>query len=156
MIKQPMEHRTIYLDACCLNRLFDDQTQDRVRLETESILLVLKLAQEKKVKLVGSEVLIFELQQTPNFSRRLKLLSLLQYIHTFVKVTPRTKSRAERLRVLGMKPFDAFHTAVAEKGKVQFLLTTDDEMVKLYQQHKKFFHTQIYNPLTWIKEYQLV
>ncbi|WP_420642969.1 hypothetical protein [Candidatus Leptofilum sp.] len=27
----------IYLDVCCLNRPFDDQTQDRMRLETEAI-----------------------------------------------------------------------------------------------------------------------
>ena len=31
----------IYLDACCLNRPFDDQSQDRVRLEAEAILLIL-------------------------------------------------------------------------------------------------------------------
>jgi hypothetical protein len=30
----------IYLDACCLNRLFDDQSQARVHLETEAILLI--------------------------------------------------------------------------------------------------------------------
>ena len=26
----------IYLDTCCLNRPFDDQTQDRVRLEAKA------------------------------------------------------------------------------------------------------------------------
>lgn len=31
----------IYLDVCCLNRPFDDQRQDRVRLESEAILLIL-------------------------------------------------------------------------------------------------------------------
>jgi hypothetical protein len=25
----------IYLDVCCLNRLFDDLTQERIRLEAE-------------------------------------------------------------------------------------------------------------------------
>jgi predicted nucleic acid-binding protein len=156
MIESAMKQTKIYLDACCLNRLFDDQTQDRVRLETEAIMLILKLSQEKKVELIGSEVLVLELQKTPNFSRRLKLLSLLRYVQSFVKVTLQTKSRAKEFRTLGMKPFDAFHTAVAEKGKVQFLLTTDDGMVKIYQQHKKFFRVNIYNPLTWIKEYQFL
>jgi hypothetical protein len=27
----------IYLDACCLNRPFDNQSQERVRLESEAI-----------------------------------------------------------------------------------------------------------------------
>lgn len=26
----------VYLDACCLNRPFDDQTQGRIRLEAEA------------------------------------------------------------------------------------------------------------------------
>ncbi len=29
----------IYLDACCLNRPFDDQTQPRIALETQAIFL---------------------------------------------------------------------------------------------------------------------
>jgi hypothetical protein len=31
----------IYLDACCLNRPFDDQTQARIRLEAEAVLMIL-------------------------------------------------------------------------------------------------------------------
>ncbi len=30
----------LYLDVCCLNRPFDDQRQERVRLETEALLIV--------------------------------------------------------------------------------------------------------------------
>ena len=33
----------IYLDTCCLNRPFDDQTQDRIRLEAEAVILILIL-----------------------------------------------------------------------------------------------------------------
>jgi hypothetical protein len=31
----------IYLDTCCLNRPFDDQTQERIRLESEAMLAIL-------------------------------------------------------------------------------------------------------------------
>ena len=31
----------VYFDACCLNRPFDDQTQDRIRLESEAVLLIM-------------------------------------------------------------------------------------------------------------------
>ena len=34
----------IYLDVCCLNRPFDDQAQERVRLESEAVKSVLFLA----------------------------------------------------------------------------------------------------------------
>ncbi len=32
---------TIYLDACCLNRPFDDQSQPCVHLEAEAVLIIL-------------------------------------------------------------------------------------------------------------------
>ena len=31
----------IYLDSCCYNRPFDDQTQERIHLESEAILTIL-------------------------------------------------------------------------------------------------------------------
>ena len=31
--------KKIYMDVYCFNRPFDDQTQDRIRLEAEAILL---------------------------------------------------------------------------------------------------------------------
>jgi len=35
----------IYLDVCCLNRPFDDQTQDRIHLEAESVMTILRHAE---------------------------------------------------------------------------------------------------------------
>lgn len=35
----------VYLDNCCYNRPFDDQTQERVHLESEAILTILKMGQ---------------------------------------------------------------------------------------------------------------
>lgn len=32
----------IYLDVCCLNRPFDDQGQERVRLESAAVVEILK------------------------------------------------------------------------------------------------------------------
>ncbi|BAZ26615.1 hypothetical protein NIES4073_75230 [Kalymmatonema gypsitolerans NIES-4073] len=31
----------IYLDVCCLNRPFNDQTQERIRLEAEAVFIIL-------------------------------------------------------------------------------------------------------------------
>jgi hypothetical protein len=32
----------VYLDNCCLSRRFDDRAQDRIRLETEAIVLIIE------------------------------------------------------------------------------------------------------------------
>ena len=37
----------IYLDSCCLQRPLDDQTQPRIRIETEAVLTILALAAER-------------------------------------------------------------------------------------------------------------
>ncbi|MGK7919936.1 MAG: hypothetical protein AB4080_08000 [Trichodesmium sp.] len=35
----------IYLDVCCLNRPFDNQTQPRIKLETQAILEIISYCQ---------------------------------------------------------------------------------------------------------------
>ncbi len=52
--------RKIYMDACCLNRPFDDQTVDRVRMEAESIIIIFKRVRSGKIRLIGSDVLMLE------------------------------------------------------------------------------------------------
>lgn len=53
----------IYLDNCCYNRPFDDQTQERIHLESEAILLVLQRGQSGIYKIVGSDILEFEIER---------------------------------------------------------------------------------------------
>lgn len=44
----------IYLDACCLNRPFDNQTQTRIALETQAILSILRQCESGLWKLITS------------------------------------------------------------------------------------------------------
>ncbi len=56
----------IYLDTCCLNRPFDDQTQERVRLEAEAVLAILSRIEKGEWNWIGSDVLADEIEQTPD------------------------------------------------------------------------------------------
>jgi hypothetical protein len=38
----------LYLDMCCLNRPFDDQSIDRNRLESEAVLAILRRVDQKR------------------------------------------------------------------------------------------------------------
>lgn len=51
------QHYRIYLDACCLNRPFDEQTQPRIALETQSILSILSQCESGIGKLITSTAL---------------------------------------------------------------------------------------------------
>ena len=48
----------IYLDVCCLNRPFDEQTQDRVRLETEAILTILSHCKNRCLEPSGTKTYV--------------------------------------------------------------------------------------------------
>ena len=52
----------IYLDACCLNRPFDDQTQERIHLEAQAVLRILVKFQRGDWQLLGSEAFDDELE----------------------------------------------------------------------------------------------
>ncbi|WP_373529089.1 hypothetical protein [Nostoc sp.] len=45
----------IYLDVCCLNRPFDDQTQERIFLEAEAVLRILAIVQMGDWRLQGTK-----------------------------------------------------------------------------------------------------
>lgn len=60
----------IYLDVCCLNRPFDNQQQERIRLEAEAILLILDRCQSGEWKLITSEAIDSETLQIPNVEKK--------------------------------------------------------------------------------------
>jgi hypothetical protein len=67
----------IYLDACCVNRPYDDQKQDRIRLQAEAILLIMYHCRKQEWEWIGSEVLNFEIEQIPDLEKNLTLYILL-------------------------------------------------------------------------------
>jgi predicted nucleic acid-binding protein len=106
----------IYLDACCLNRPFDDQRQLRVRLESEAIAIVLDKCQGGEWEWLGSEALLYELRQNPDAESRQRTLALARMAHERAALTEETLQRAETLQGAGFDAYDAVHLACAEAG----------------------------------------
>jgi hypothetical protein len=71
----------IYLDACCLNRPFDDQTQARIRLEAEAVLMTLAQCETGAWEWIGSEALDWEIEKTPDPERLRRVRSLVAHAH---------------------------------------------------------------------------
>lgn len=67
----------IYLDSCCLNRPFDNQAQDRIRLESEAILMLLSRCQSGVWRLITSDALDLELTQLRDRDRYQQIQNLL-------------------------------------------------------------------------------
>lgn len=145
--------KKIYLDACCLNRPFDDQTQDRIHLEAEAVLLILTHVEAGEWQWIGSEVLSFEIDQTPDPERRLRVkLLTTKNVHYTVLVEQAEVERAQQLGALGFHPFDALHLACAESGGAEVLLTTDSQLLRLASRLSGQLRVRVENPLAWLKE----
>ena len=142
----------IYLDNCCLNRPFDDQTNSRIRLETEAIKIVLSLCEQKLTdwQLIISDISLYEIGNTPETSKR-KALEWLTTIATHcINLTDKIVTRAHEFEESGLQAFDALHLACAEQN-ADILLTVDDKFLKKSQSLQKL-KIEAVNPLKWIDE----
>jgi len=142
----------VYLDACCLNRPFDDQSQPRVRLEAEAISLILEKFNQDEWEWIGSEVLHYEVEQNPDSEHKERILSFLSLAHRVVDITEKILKRAEELEETGFDSYDAIHLASAEIGKADIFLTTDDQILKVSNRNKSLFSFLVENPVKWLEE----
>jgi predicted nucleic acid-binding protein len=142
----------IYLDACCLNRPFDDQRQPRVRLEAEAILLIMQKLHQREWDWISSDVLVYELGQTEDTERRERLLLLAGQSHQKVETTEKILASAEKLESSGFDSYDAIHLASAENAKADIFLTTDDNLQKVANRNKKLLSCVVTNPVKWLEE----
>lgn len=143
---------TVYLDTCCLNRPFDDQAQDRIRLEAEAVLLILGSIVRGEWRWVGSEVLGFELRQIPDVERRRRVQVLTRSVSDSVRLDDATEQRGVELEALGFGSFDALHLACAERAGVDVFLTTDDRLRRRAHRISEHLRVRVENPLAWLKE----
>ncbi|MEE8056546.1 MAG: PIN domain-containing protein [Pseudomonadales bacterium] len=140
----------IYMDNCCLNRPFDDQTDPRVRLESEAVKTILTFFEKEIWDFATSDILKFEIDNTSDEQRRNNLYSIYDLAKINIKLTDSIKNRAKQFEGLGVQAFDAMHLASAENN-ADIFLTTDDRFVKKAERISDL-KTEIYNPLKWLNE----
>src|SRR2546426_856145 len=119
----------IYLDVCCWNRPFDDQSQNRVRVEAEAVLSILEMAQSHEVEIFGSDIIDDELSEMPDDERREKVELLLTLASSHIALTAAIEQHAAELQKWSISPLDALHLAAAENATADFL-TTDDDLLR--------------------------
>ena len=141
----------IYLDVCCLNRPFDDQTIDRNYMESRAISIILTRMEDGEWKWISSEVVNYEINKTPDTQRIQSIKQLTGKPDEYVCITRKIIDRAKVIERLGFEPFDAMHIACAEHARADVLLTTDDKLIRKSQQTMEL-DVRISNPLSWLRE----
>lgn len=142
----------IYLDACALNRLTDDQRQSRIRMEAEAVEEVFRLIWKEEARWVASIALAAEIRRNPSIEKRRDALALLSLAGELLQPNPNSIQRAEMLESLGYDAFDALHLACAEQAKASVLLTTDDRLIRKAMRLLGNPAIQVLNPVNWLRE----
>jgi predicted nucleic acid-binding protein len=142
----------VYLNACCLSRLTDDQSQARIREEAEAVEQVLVGVRRGTAQLLSSEALVDEVRRNRSMERRAEAQTTLSLAVTSIEIGEAVVLRAQNLVGLGYGPFDALHLAAAESAGADVLLTTDDGLLKRTARKLGNPRIPVRNPLSWIKE----
>jgi predicted nucleic acid-binding protein len=120
----------IYLDICCFNRPFDDQSQLLIRLQTEAKLFVQDAIRQGAFFLAWSAVIDLENAANPDIERRETIAAWKKLAVVDVDTRPDVEALAENIALLGIKPLDALHVASALAAGATWLLTTDKALLK--------------------------
>jgi predicted nucleic acid-binding protein len=140
----------IYLDVNCFHRPFNDQTQDRIRRETEAVVGVLRRIVDGLDELIWSSAITLELSAHPEPAIRAELNSWAQHCQSDLKPTAAIRNRAEELNSLGLKPLDAAHVAFAEAAGCSVFLTCDDRLLRAARRLN--VSVRVLNPVEYVEE----
>jgi predicted nucleic acid-binding protein len=134
----------VYLDNCCISRLFDDQSDRRIRFESEAVKVILSLCEQRR----WHNIARFEIDQIPDESKRWKLQLVNGQTDDVVNIDKAIAGRAKEFEKKGVQAFDALHLACAEDGADVFL-TVDDNLLEQALGIKDL-RVPVHNPVIWL------
>ena len=137
----------VYLDNCCFNRPFDDQSSITIRLETEAKLNIQEKIKSKDISLVWSYILDFENSANPLEERKIEIQKWKGLSSSFTNETSEILSEMNRLTTIGLKPIDALHVASAIELNCDQFITVDKGILKKSHQISKI---TVINPVNFI------
>lgn len=138
----------IYLDTCCYNRPFDDQSLLSVFIETQAKLQIQDLIKNGDICLAVSYVLKYENSQNPSEAKRNRISAFIEKyfaIDVSYEKHESVEKRAVEIISAGIREYDAYHVACAMIAECDFLISTDKRLLK-YQNPE----IELLNPIEFI------
>ena len=131
---------------CCLKRPFDDQSQPRIRLESEAVLALLG-AQADRVEFLHAPAHDLENEQNPLLVRAERVRQWLTAIRLVEPPDEALAARTAELLALGFKNFDAFHLSSAEGAAADVFVTCDDRLLAGARRSAASLRVRVASPL---------
>lgn len=114
----------VYLDTSAYNRPFDDQTQPKIFLGSQAVVIILQMIEANVVELISSSVLEYENSRNPYPIRQEAMNRYLQLARLRQEVNEAIRQRAEVLEQNGLKAIDALHVLKHLKAIISSLVTS--------------------------------
>jgi hypothetical protein len=141
----------LYLDNCCFNRPFDDQSSLTVRLETEAKLSIQERIKSKEFKLAWSYILDFENNANPFIEKRSEIQRWKNLAESFTNETQEILITMKKLTTIGLKPVDALHISCATFLQCDVFITVDKGIIK---KANKISQLKIMSPIDFMIEWE--
>jgi len=125
-----MKKVKVYLDICCFNRPYDDQTQPKVAIETLAKLHIQELVLKHEIDIVWSYILKFENSRNIFESKRVAIAKWEKISVSFIGKSDSVMVLARQISATGIKPADSLHIACAITAHCDYLITVDNRMQK--------------------------
>ena len=137
----------VYLDNCCFNRPYDDQSHLLIELETKAKLKVQEMIVSGELEFVASYILEQENDDNPYLERKIAIEDFFKYAVADIDETQEIIEIAETARNTGLKIKDFLHVACAIAANCDCLLTTDKRFLKY-----KNDRIRVLNPIQFLIE----
>lgn len=123
----------IYLDTCCYNRQFDDQTSERIILESYAIDYIQNQIRNKNFELATSYILHYENNQKKEIFKKEQIEKFFRdhrTIYIGVEFAEKLQEKVSKIMSTGIKEKDSYHVASAILAKCDYFVTVDDRLLK--------------------------
>ena len=140
----------IYLDNCCYNRPYDDQTNVTNSLETQAKLVIQNLIRVGKYELGVSYMLYYEVDNSPYKAQTNVIRKFIQdhaSIYVGDEVEKEVEDKVTEIQHTGVKYKDACHIASAILSGCEYFITTDKRLLKY-----KTDEIKLVNPVDFVSE----
>ncbi|MEO6695493.1 MAG: PIN domain protein [Ignavibacteria bacterium] len=137
----------LYLDNCCFNRPYDDQSVPKIKSETEAIILILDKIITEEVELVWSYILDYENSMNPFVERKNAIAKWKEYSQIEIVANEDLLDIAEEVRLFNVSPKDCLHVASAVIASCDYFITTD---VELLRKLKKYYQINLLGPAEYL------
>ena len=143
-----MINNRIYLDNCCFNRPYDDQSNLNVHLEAQAKIFVQNEILNKTFELAWSFMMDYEISSNPFYERQIAFLNWKNIAVVDINPIEEILEKGRDFNQRNIRKKDALHIACAIKAECKYFLTTDQKIL-----NKDVSEIKLINPIDFIRQF---